>query len=83
MGKKRKRVVKKVDIRIRMLERGYLTQEALAKEIGVTRTAINMVMTGRERIPRLQEAIASRLGFDVKDMFPSYAPKPERQKVEA
>ncbi|MBI4490705.1 MAG: helix-turn-helix transcriptional regulator [Deltaproteobacteria bacterium] len=51
-----------IKIKIRMLERGILTQKALAQKLGVNPSTITRLLKGQRRSQRLEKQIAEMLG---------------------
>jgi len=56
-------------IKIELLGKG-VSGAAIARQLGVDRTAIYHVIAGRSRSQRLRLAIANALGVTVKDLWP-------------
>lgn len=46
-----------------------VNQSEIARNLGVTRNAVNLVVQGRSRSRRIQEAISSALGLDREQLF--------------
>jgi len=55
--------VNRIEIKIRMLEHGILTQKALAQKLGVNPSTITRLFKGQRRSQRLERQIARILGL--------------------
>lgn len=51
-----------LEIRIALLGKG-LTQAGLARDLGITKSAVSHVLAGRRRTPQIRRAIADALGM--------------------
>lgn len=58
------------DIRIEMIRTG-VTQASIARELGVTKEAIYLVIEGRAVSHRIREKIAERIKIDIRRIWPS------------
>jgi len=58
--------VNRIKIKILMLERGILTQKALAQQLGVNPSTITRLFKGQRKSQRLEEQIAKILGIQPK-----------------
>lgn len=59
-----------MDIRIAMLRSG-VTQMDIARELGVAKTAVYLVIEGRAVSNRIREKISERIGIDIRRIWPS------------
>lgn len=59
-----------LEIRAELLKRGVRLVD-IANKLGVDRSLVSHVLSGRERNVRVREAIASELGVSVSDLFAS------------
>ena len=48
-----------------------ITCAELAREVGVSRTWISLVVNGHEKSKRIRKIVAHRLGLKVEDLWPS------------
>jgi transcriptional regulator with XRE-family HTH domain len=61
---------RKTAIKIMLMQRG-LTQAALARRLTCSRATVSLVIAGRRRSARVENAIAQHLGMPRRDLWPA------------
>lgn len=57
------------EIKALMMMKG-ITSASIAKKVGVTRTWVSLVLTGKRNSPRIRKAIAKAIGWPVEKLWP-------------
>jgi lambda repressor-like predicted transcriptional regulator len=58
------------EIRIAMMQAG-VNQSAIARELGVSHTAVRLIIDGKGVSHRIREKIAEQIGIDIRRIWPS------------
>jgi lambda repressor-like predicted transcriptional regulator len=61
------------------LKKHGISQFELARQLGVTRQAVNHVVLGRRKTERIRQAIAKALGLEVANIWPERPKKKGRK----